>query len=162
MDVHRPLLPVGDAENVDAVRPDGQDRRQEVPQRLQPALPLEARVDKITSCTAFGRQGEQAAYAVRFADCRGQLTGVIKVEHVAALVFSPRNQISVSVSASVKKVGKKKKKKLRCTQRGNRLLLFLDDVKGWWSVEKLTKHKTNDFQLFCHLFILPVIFSLPK
>lgn len=62
MDVHRPLPAVGDAENVDAARPDGQERRQEVPQRLQPTLPLSARVDKLSRCTAFGRQGERAAY----------------------------------------------------------------------------------------------------
>lgn len=59
MDVHRPLPAVGDAENVDAARPDGQERRQEVPQRLQPTLPLGARVDKLSRGTAYGRQGEQ-------------------------------------------------------------------------------------------------------
>lgn len=52
MDVHRPLPAVGDAENVDAARPDGQERGQEVPQRLQPTLPLGARVDKLSRCTA--------------------------------------------------------------------------------------------------------------
>lgn len=108
MDVHRPLPPVGDGKNVDAVRPDGQDRRQEVPQGLQPALPLNTRVDKITSCSAFGRRGEQAAYAMRFADLLGQLTGGIKVEHVAALVFSLRNQLSVCISLGEESGGKKK------------------------------------------------------
>lgn len=103
MDVHRPLSPVGDAENVDAVRFDGQGRRQEVPQRLQAALPLDARVDKITSCTAFGRPREQVAYAIRFADSRGQLTRVIKVEHVPAQYFFRSGISSLCVSASVKK-----------------------------------------------------------
>lgn len=58
MDVHRPLPAVGDAEDVDAARPDGQDGGQEVPQRLQPTLPLSARVDKLSRCTAFRRDKE--------------------------------------------------------------------------------------------------------
>lgn len=45
--VHCFLLSVRHAENVDTPRPDRQGLRQEVPERLQPALPLDTRVDKI-------------------------------------------------------------------------------------------------------------------
>lgn len=59
MNVHRFLLSVCYAENVDARRPDGQGFGQEVPERLQPALPLDVSVDKIPHCNAFGRQRER-------------------------------------------------------------------------------------------------------
>lgn len=58
MDVHRFLLAVRYAENVDTPRSDGQGFRQEVPECLQPTLPLDVQVDKISRCNAFGRQGE--------------------------------------------------------------------------------------------------------
>lgn len=58
MDVHCFLLSVGYAENVDTARPDGQGFRQEVPESLQPTLPLDVRVDKISRCNAFRRQRE--------------------------------------------------------------------------------------------------------
>lgn len=56
--VHLFLLSVCYAENVDTPCPDRQGVRQEVPERLQLALPLDARVDKIPRCKALGRQGE--------------------------------------------------------------------------------------------------------
>jgi len=58
MDVHGSLLPVCYAENVDAPLSDRQGFRQEVPERLQPTLPLDVRVDKFSRCYAFRRQRE--------------------------------------------------------------------------------------------------------
>lgn len=58
MNVHCLLLSVRDAKNVDAPCSDGQGFGQEVPERLQPTPSLDARVDKISCCTALGRQGE--------------------------------------------------------------------------------------------------------
>lgn len=58
MNVHSFLLSVCDAENVDTPRSDRQGFRQEVPECLQATLPLDMRVDKISRCNAFGRQGE--------------------------------------------------------------------------------------------------------
>lgn len=60
MDVHRVLLSVCNAENVDAPRSDGQRFRQEVPERLQPTLPLDTRVDKISRCDALGREKKES------------------------------------------------------------------------------------------------------
>lgn len=57
--VHRLLLSVCHAENVDTPCSDRQGFRQEVPEGLQLALPLDARVDKIPRCKAFGRRGER-------------------------------------------------------------------------------------------------------
>lgn len=58
MDVHSFLLSVCYAENVDTSWSDGQGFRQEVPERLQPSLPLDIRVDKLSRCNAFRRQRE--------------------------------------------------------------------------------------------------------
>lgn len=58
MNVRCLLLSVRDAENVDAPRSDGQGFGQKVPERLQPTPSLDVRVDKISRCTALGRQGE--------------------------------------------------------------------------------------------------------
>lgn len=56
MDVHSFLLSIRYAENVDALRSDGQGFRQEVPERLQLTLPFDVRVDKISRGSAFRRQ----------------------------------------------------------------------------------------------------------
>lgn len=56
--IHRFLFSVCHTENVDTPCSDRQGFRQEVPECLQPALPLDARVDKIPCCKAFGRRGE--------------------------------------------------------------------------------------------------------
>lgn len=59
MDVHCFLLSICYAENVDAPWSDRQGFRQEVPERLQPTLPFDVRVDKISCGNAFRRQREQ-------------------------------------------------------------------------------------------------------
>lgn len=53
VNVHGFLPSVGYAENVDGPRSDGQVFRQEVPERLEAALPLHTRLDKIPGCDAF-------------------------------------------------------------------------------------------------------------
>lgn len=58
MDVHRFLLSVRYAEDVDTPCSHRQGFRQEVPECLQSTLPLDVRVDKISRCNAFRRQGE--------------------------------------------------------------------------------------------------------
>lgn len=79
MDVHGFLLPVHDAENVDAPRSDRQGFRQEVPERLEPTLPFDTRVDKISRCNAFRRQREGEVREIRTTDLSMTSTRLIKV-----------------------------------------------------------------------------------
>ena len=55
--VHRLCLAsVHDAEDVDSPGSDGQGFGQEVPEYLQPTLPRDTGIDKLSGCDAWGRQ----------------------------------------------------------------------------------------------------------